>query len=145
MSRRSLHNYTYHTVGVHIVPLTKQHCLHTSLSKLLYVEARNASEFGSAVNGCSKFAQLFNEKVRMIRIELEVSRSSNPRVIEKTNFTESVVSFVPTSDDEIQNTVFRPVSFIRCQTNRFSSACHHWFGNRFFYADHSYTRDLEPM
>ena len=42
----------------------------------------------------------------MIQAELEVSRSSNPPSVEKTSFTESLFSFEPTYDDEIQNIVF---------------------------------------
>ena len=43
-------------------------------------------EFCSTENGCSKFAQHFSENVRMIRVELEVPRSPNPPLVEKTCF-----------------------------------------------------------
>ena len=42
----------------------------------------------------------------MIRAELEVPRSSNPPLVEKTCFTEPHVSVVPTSHDEIEKIVF---------------------------------------
>jgi hypothetical protein len=63
--------------------------------------------FCSAEDACSKFAQHFNEKIRVIRAELEVPRSLKPPLVEKTCFTEQLVSFEPTSDDEIQKIVFR--------------------------------------
>ena len=62
-------------------------------------------EFCSTEDGCSKFAQHFSEKVRMIRAELEVPRSLNPPLVEKTCFTEPLVSFDPTSDVEIEKIV----------------------------------------
>ena len=62
-------------------------------------------EFCSTEDGCSKFAQHFSEKVRMIRAELEVPRSLNPPLVEKTCFTEPLVSFDPTSDVEIEKFV----------------------------------------
>ena len=42
----------------------------------------------------------------MIRAELEVPRSSNPPLVEKTCFTEPHVSVVPTSHYEIEKIVF---------------------------------------
>ena len=87
-------------------------------------------EFCSTEDGCSKFAQHFSEKVRMIHAELEVPRSLNPLLVEKTCFTEPLVSFEPTSEVEIKKIVLyltiSPVNLIRCHANRFSSACHHW-------------------
>ena len=62
-------------------------------------------EFCSTEDGCSKFAQHFREKVRMIHAELEVPRSLNPLLVEKTCFTEPLVSFEPTSDVEIEKIV----------------------------------------
>ena len=61
--------------------------------------------FCSTEDGCSKFAQHFSEKVRMIHAELEVLRSLNPLLVEKTCFTEPLVSFEPTSVVEIEKIV----------------------------------------
>ena len=63
-------------------------------------------EFCTSEDGGSKFAQPFSEKVPMIRAELEVPRSSNPPLVEKTCFTEPHVSVVPTSHYEIEKIVF---------------------------------------
>ena len=71
-----------------------------SIQKAIY------PEFCTTEDGCSKFAQPFSEKVPMTRAELEVPRSSNPPLVEKTFFTEPHVSVVPTSHDEIEKIVF---------------------------------------
>ena len=62
-------------------------------------------EFCSTEDGCSKFAQHFSENIQMIRAELEVPRSSNPSLVEKTCFTKPHISFEPT-DDEIEKLMF---------------------------------------
>ena len=64
-------------------------------------------EFESIEDGCSKCVQHFNEKLQKIRAELDVAYSSNLVMREKACFKESLISFVPTSGEEIHKIVSR--------------------------------------